>query len=152
MKRHEALNPLSHHHHHALLMAVEMKKAGTKDNKKKYKELIRELIEFWEGDEEDHFRDEEETLYPLYLVHAENANTELVKEVLYQHAQIRGLVHSLRENQQTSYDKMQQLGNLLEKHVRLEERELFPLIEQAVPEKYLYQANGKFHRDSYSGY
>lgn len=67
MKRHEALNPLSHHHHHALLMAVEMKKAGTKDNKKKYKELIRELIEFWEGDEEDHFRVGRKKLYIHYI-------------------------------------------------------------------------------------
>ncbi|WP_279401296.1 hypothetical protein [Piscibacillus salipiscarius] len=58
----------------------------------------------------------------------------------------------MREKGETDYEKMRSLGELLDEHVRLEERTLFPLMEEAIPENYLYQANGRFHRDSYSGF
>jgi len=151
MKRHEALIPLSHHHHHALVMALEMKKAGTEKSEKNYKQLIREMIDFWKEDGQDHFRDEEDILLPVYLEYAEQPNEGLVKQMLYQHAQIRSLIRHLRESQNTSYDKVNELGKLLDEHIRLEERELFPMIEEAVPDKYLYEAKGGFHRDSLSG-
>ncbi|RPF53222.1 hemerythrin domain-containing protein [Aquisalibacillus elongatus] len=152
MKRHEALNPLSHHHHHALVMALEMKRSGTEKSDKTFKQLVRDMIDFWENDGRDHFRDEEEVLVPLYLEHADSVEVDLVKEMLYQHVQIRSLIYDLREKGVTQHEKMRELGEILDQHIRLEERELFPLIEQAVPEKYLYQANGRFHRDSYSGF
>ncbi|GEL77552.1 hemerythrin domain-containing protein [Tenuibacillus multivorans] len=153
MRRHEALNPLSHHHHHTLMMAKDMKRVGADQSTKTYKQLIREMIDFWENDGEFHFRDEEEVLVPLYLEHLDEIETELVKEMLYQHAQIRSLIHELREkNLTSSYEKMRRLGELLYEHVRLEERQLFPIMEKVIPEKYLYQANGRFHRDSYSGF
>ncbi|MGP4071571.1 hemerythrin domain-containing protein [Piscibacillus sp. B03] len=152
MKRHEALNPLSHHHHHALVMALNMKRAGTEKSDHSYKQLIRDMINFWEKDGRDHFRDEEEILVPLYLQHVNDSEQDLVKEMLYQHAQIRGLIEELREKSDTDYENMRLLGELLDEHVRLEERQLFPLMEKAIPEKYLYQANGRFHRDSYSGF
>lgn len=79
-------------------------------------------------------------------------NVDLVKKVLYQHAEIRGLITAIRNNQQADHEQLNLLGHLLDEHIRLEERELFPVIEEAVPEKYLYQASGKFHNDSYSGY
>ncbi|MFD2637954.1 hemerythrin domain-containing protein [Piscibacillus salipiscarius] len=152
MKRHEALNPLSHHHHHALVMALEMKRAGTEQSSKTYKQLVRDMIDFWIKDGRDHFRDEEEVLVPLYLQFASEPKENLIKDMLYQHAQIRGLIEELREKGETDYEKMRSLGELLDEHVRLEERTLFPLMEEAIPENYLYQANGRFHRDSYSGF
>ncbi|WP_188207563.1 hemerythrin domain-containing protein [Alkalibacillus aidingensis] len=152
MKRHESLYPLSHHHHHALVMAVDMSKVGTDESKKSYRDFLRDLIEFWEKDGDDHFMDEERKLIPLYLAYGEEVDDELVKTILHQHAEIRGLVHKLRNTTESLTEDMQRLGNLLSEHVRLEERQLFPKIEEQVPEKYLYQANGMFHRDSYSGF
>jgi|SRR5690554_1248130 len=151
MKRHEALNPLSHHHHHALKISLQLKRAGTDESDLSYKELMRDLIEFWNVDGENHFRDEEEVLFPIYLQYSAS-DEDLVKEALFQHAKIRSLVHKLRNTTEAQYDVMNELGKLLDEHVRLEERELFPIIEKTVPEKYLYQANGQFHRDSYSGF
>lgn len=151
-QRHEALQPLSHHHHHTLVQAVELNKAGTEKADKPLGQLIRELIDFWENDAVYHFRDEEEILLPLYYTYAENPETELIKEMLYQHMQIRSLLYTIRENREDPYEKMNHLGELLKKHVRMEEREIFPLIEEAVPDKYLHQAYGRFHRDSYSGF
>ena len=109
------------------------------------------MIVFWKEDGQAHFRDEEDILLPVYLEYAEQPNEGLVKQMLYQHAQIRSLIRHLRESPNTSYDKVNELGKLLDEHVRLEERELFPLIEEAVPDKYLYEAKGGFHRDSLSG-
>lgn len=151
-QRHDALKPLSHHHHHALVQAMELKQAGTEKTDKSLGESIRDLIEYWERDAAVHFRDEEEILLPLYEVFAEKPNTELIKEMLYQHIQIRSLIYAIRENREDPYEKMNRLGELLENNVRFEEREIFSMIEEAVPDKYLHQVYGKFHRDSYSGF
>lgn len=152
MKRHEGLFPLSHHHHHALVISKDLKDIGTSKGEKTYKIVLRELVEFWEKDGNEHFRDEEEVLIPLYLRFESEPNVDLVKKVLYQHAEIRGLITAIRNNQQADHEQLNLLGHLLDEHIRLEERELFPVIEEAIPEKYLYQASGKFHNDSYSGY
>lgn len=151
-QRHDALKPLSHHHHHALVQAKELRQASTDKADKSLGQCIRDLIDFWEKDAVPHFRDEEEVLLPLYEVFAEKPETELIKEMLYQHIQIRSLVYAIRENREDPYEKMSRLGELLEKNIRLEEREIFPIIEEAVPDKYLHQVYGKFHRDSYSGF
>ncbi|MFD1020814.1 hemerythrin domain-containing protein [Thalassobacillus hwangdonensis] len=150
MKRHEALYPLSHHHHHALVNAVELKKAGTEKSKKSLQQLRRDVIDFWEKDGRDHFRDEEEVLLPLYARYA-SVDQKPIAEMLIQHIQIRGRIQAIRDQEKVNADQFRELGELLETHVRLEERTIFPMIEEVVPEKYLHQANGKFHRDSVSG-
>ena len=148
MKRHEALFPLSHHHHHTLVVAQQLKKA---DKNTSVQQLTRDVIEFWKTDGEDHFRDEEEILLPLYSQYADVDEPE-IKEMLLQHVQIRGYVMKIRSTERPSIETFNQLGQLLDEHVRLEERIIFPKIEKVVPEKYLYQASGRFHRDSYSGF
>ncbi|WP_080875466.1 hemerythrin domain-containing protein [Oceanobacillus timonensis] len=151
-QRHDALKPLSHHHHHALVQAMALKQAGTEETDQSLGESFRSLVDYWEKDAVSHFRDEEEILLPLYDAYAEEPETELMKEMLFQHMQIRSLVYAIRENREDPYDKMHRLGELLEKNVRFEEREVFPVIEEAIPDKYLQRAYGAFHRDSYSGF
>ncbi|WP_018932312.1 hemerythrin domain-containing protein [Gracilibacillus lacisalsi] len=148
MKRHEALHPLSHHHHHTLVMAQQLKNA---DEKASIQEMTRDVIKFWKNDGEDHFRDEEEVLLPLFAQYQEIDIPE-IREMLMQHVQIRSYVQQIRSMQRKDRQIFRDLGELLQKHVRLEERVIFPMIEQAIPENYLYQANGRFHRDSYSGF
>ncbi|WP_093042731.1 hemerythrin domain-containing protein [Thalassobacillus cyri] len=150
MKRHEALYPLSHHHHHALVTAVELKKAGTEKTEKSLQEYRRSVIDFWNQDGRGHFRDEEEVLLPLYAQYG-NVDQEPIRKMLIQHAQIRGMVEQIREQPRLTAEQFRELGELLDDHVRLEERTIFPMIEEAVPKKLLYQANGRFHRDSVSG-
>lgn len=147
-KRHEALHPLSHHHHHTLVLAQKLKKA---DENASIQEMTREVIEFWEKDGRDHFRDEEEVLLPLYAQYA-SVDQEEIRDMLIQHVQIRGLIQHIRGTRRIERSVFNELGELLMVHVRLEERIIFPMIEKVVPEKYLYQANGKFHLDSYSGF
>ncbi|GGM29357.1 hypothetical protein GCM10011351_14320 [Paraliobacillus quinghaiensis] len=140
MKRHEALYPLSHHHHHTLVMANQLKKA---DENSSIQQMTRDVIHFRETDGEDHFRDEEEVLLPLYAQY-ESVDIDEIKEMLIQHVQIRSYVQQVRSTKRADRLLFNKLGQLIEKQVRLEERIIFPMIEKAVPENYLYQANGRF--------
>lgn len=148
MKRHEALHPLSHHHHHTLKLAQELKNA---DDNASIQQMTRDIIHFWESDGKDHFRDEEEVLLPLYGQY-ESLDQPDIKELLLQHVQVRSYIQRIRGSRRHDRQIFRDLGELLQKHVRLEERVVFPMIEKAVPENYLFQANGQFHRDSYSGF
>ena len=57
--------------------------------------------------------------------------------MLNEHGELRGLASALREEVaagDVSGETMLQLADLLDAHVRREERELFPVIEQTVPD------------------
>ena len=61
-----------------------------------------------------------------------------VVEMLAQHAQIRGLVMKLSDevrNGVVNPKTLEGIGKLLEIHIRLEEREVFPIIEEVLPEE-----------------
>jgi hemerythrin-like domain-containing protein len=58
--------------------------------------------------------------------------------MLAQHAQIRGLVMELSDelrNKALMPETLQRIGELLEAHIRLEEREVFPKIEEVLAEE-----------------
>jgi len=82
--RHEALYPLSHHHHHAFVMALKLKRAGTKKSKHTTDELKKELDVFWKKDGNQHFRDEEEIVLPVYAKYADMNHPEII-EMLLEH-------------------------------------------------------------------
>jgi hemerythrin-like domain-containing protein len=74
-----------------------------------------------------HFRKEEETLFPL--VAALDEARPLVVEAVLDHQRLHALVAELRRSADVR-PAMRDIGELLEAHVRREERELFPLIER----------------------
>ncbi|AKG05073.1 hypothetical protein AAV35_009845 [Salimicrobium jeotgali] len=148
MKRHEALVPLSHHHHHGLVLAQKLQKTEEKD---KFREIMKDIEDFWENDGEAHFREEEEILLPLYACYAKIEEDEDIEKMLIDHTVIRGLIVKLRKLERFDYKVFQELGEKLHDHIRMEERVIFPKIESAVPDKELYKVEGKFHIDSYSG-
>lgn len=80
-----------------------------------------------------HFRVEEEKLFPLLARHV--GSSPLLEQVLGEHERLRRLASALREEAASgdvSGETMLLTADLLESHVRREERELFPLIEQTV--------------------
>ena len=91
-----------------------------------------EFNTFFASEVAGHFRDEEELLLPLLADRPDPAG-ELLAEIAAQHATIRALAgelsQSIREGS-VDPDLIQRLGELLERHIRLEERSLFPLIER----------------------
>jgi hemerythrin-like domain-containing protein len=123
MKRHRVLQDLSRDHHSALVVARRLQGAGGEDAI-----AIRDaFLEFWRTAGERHFRIEEEALLPT-LARAGGAEEPIVSRVLHDHAEIR-LNAMLMQSRLLSAPFQAELGELLADHVRLEERELFPLIE-----------------------
>jgi hemerythrin-like domain-containing protein len=121
VKRHPALVPLSHDHHHALVHARRLRQVGAA--------ATPEFLRFFAAETTRHFREEEELVFPLLY----GDEPEELREVLVQHQRIRALAVRLRAGE----DVAQELGELLETHIRLEERELFELIQRRVPEEQL---------------
>lgn len=95
------------------------------------RERAKEFVDFFTANLTVHFRAEEEKLFPL--MRATVAGSEaLIDELLRDHEQFRQAVPRLEAG--TGLAKLIfDLGDLLERHIRKEERELFPLFEQQVP-------------------
>jgi len=114
VKRHPALIPLSHDHHHALVQAARLRR-GEVDG----------FTEFFAVDLARHFRQEEEVVFPLLA--EVGAEPPELTQALLDHQRIRA--------QARRPDAL--LGELMEAHIRLEERVLFGTIERVVPEERL---------------
>jgi hemerythrin-like domain-containing protein len=129
MKRHSALAPLSHDHHHALVAARRLRQAAAKPEAAAA--AASSFLNFFAEETIRHFREEEELLFPL-VVSFDEAR-DLLVEALLQHQRLRSLVlqlHHRAESDAGYADLMRDAGELLEAHIRLEERALFPLTER----------------------
>jgi mannose-6-phosphate isomerase-like protein (cupin superfamily) len=125
MKRHPALMPLSHDHHHALVEARRLRRAAARDDDPE--PVAAAFADFFAAVSVPHFREEEETLFPL--VAAFDEARPLLVEALLDHQHLHALVAELQRSADVR-GAMREIGELLEAHVRREERELFPLIER----------------------
>ena len=137
MKRNPALHTLSHDHHQGLILAQQLKKGApqykgmpsTLEDKKEY------TISFYKTELVKHFRDEEEILFPS----VKNKNDELDKkiaEIISEHRKMESLIKDLEKTDQLE-NVLDEFGQLLEKHIRKEERELFVEIEKSLSEEEL---------------
>jgi iron-sulfur cluster repair protein YtfE (RIC family) len=130
--RHPSLIPLSHDHHHALALALRCRKQALGQTRPTgfdgLRERAAELLGFYDRNLVSHFRAEEEILFPL-LQSLVPESRQLVDELSRDHEQIRSAVHRLKNSSGLS-KVIFDLGDLLERHVRREERELFPLFEK----------------------
>lgn len=134
--RHESLKPLSRHHMIALLLALNLRRVGTEKSKSTPEEMQIKLKEFWLPNGQAHFREEEEILVPTFAQHRE-ADIPEVQDMLMEHVKIRALIDTILRMEEIDISVMHQLGELLDLHIRKEERILFPMIEQALPEEVL---------------
>jgi quercetin dioxygenase-like cupin family protein len=90
------------------------------------------FVAFFETESLPHFREEEDLLFPL-VADLEEARP-LLTAALLEHQRLRALVGRL-ETATDPRPLMREIGGALEAHVRLEERELFPLIERTVADE-----------------
>lgn len=137
MKRHKNIIGLSHDHHHGLRLAQLIKKDSPE-----YKDLPNDIdgkvqytINAWEKELQYHFKNEEEILFPAVENRDEKID-ELIDEILIEHEEIKFKIKQL----QTSDDKeiiLNDLGYILEQHIRKEERELFDRIQEVLGEEKL---------------
>lgn len=125
MKRHKALILLSHDHHKGLLLAQLLKK-----NAPEYKGLPKDpvgkmnyAVEAFKSDLTIHFKDEEQILFPLLTGKSQEINS-FINELLDEHKQIANGITDLKESKDLIM-QLDEIGVLLEKHIRKEERILF---------------------------
>jgi signal transduction histidine kinase len=141
VKRHPSLVPLSHDHHHGLVQARRLRSAAAGDSATRASAAA-EFLRFFAAETVRHFRDEEETIFPL-LVDQVESPPELLGQVLLEHQRIHALVARLDDalaHGEAPAELMLELGETLESHIRLEERSLFPLIEEVVRDEALADA------------
>lgn len=124
MKRAEALRPLSRDHLKGLLAAKRLRNATDTA------EAAQDFLEFWEAEGRQHFRVEEEVLLPGWALHSP-VDRVAVARMLEEHLEIRrGALRAAAA--EASLEELRELGQLLDNHVRFEERELFPMIERTL--------------------
>jgi hypothetical protein len=145
LKRSRQLKPLSSEHHHALLVAFQLKKglAGHGDSAGAPRDLpgLQALARrFEDGTFLTHTRAEEELL-------GQHLPPEDVRRLRFEHSELSRLLVTGR--QAHAADARQALGafaDLLERHVRWEERELFPAVEAALGEEALATVGHELER------
>ena len=136
MKRHPALIPLSRDHHNGLVQALRLRRAAAGGDASARLAAASEFVVFFRNEERVHLRDEEEELFPLLLRHIQSQPASL-REARAQHMQLEGFARKLEIAVAAGIvdrETLDAAGELLDTHIRLEERELFPLIEELVPD------------------
>jgi len=137
IKRHKALHILSHDHHHGLVVAQLLKKCSpdyknlpsTTEGKKDYS------IIFYYDELIKHFDDEEKILFPVVNGKDDEINN-LVEEIIIEHKKIKQLINRLESDEDVE-NTLDELGNILESHIRKEERDLFIKIQEILTENEL---------------
>jgi hemerythrin-like domain-containing protein len=149
MKRHKALYNLSHEHQHALAFALKLKyprKPLSSILEEEVPLLSKELTDIFENVLKRHFANEERCLVPGF------EQNELMKRMLEEHVKLAGLYRKISDNPEkwdlkTTRDKLSLFGELLELHIRFEERELFPMIEETLSEDELSKLGEQLKRE-----
>jgi hemerythrin-like domain-containing protein len=137
MKRHPALHALSHDHHQGLILAQQLKKGApqykgmpsTLEDKKEY------TLSFYKTELVKHFQDEENILFPAVKNKIVELDT-MIGKIISEHRKMESLVKDLEKTSQLE-KVLDELGHLLEKHIRKEERELFVEIENVLSDEEL---------------
>jgi hemerythrin-like domain-containing protein len=124
VKRHLHLQPLSDDHHRALVVARRIGLAAKMDPAALTKTWD-DLRQRFARELEPHFRVEEEWLFPQLESKGEHT---LVGRARADHSRLRELVCSEPDAVVAA-----QFAQLLHRHVRFEERELFPRAESLLP-------------------
>ncbi len=126
IKRHISLQPLSRDHHHTLLLVWKIRKAL-----KEHVELDRVdqyVTWFYQQYALPHFDMEEKFIYPVL-----GDQHELIVQALDEHKKLKAYFEA-KGKDEIAYTA---LADLLEKHIRFEERTLFNVVQELATEQQL---------------
>jgi len=144
MKRNEHLKTLSWEHHHGLVSAFRLQQGL---NNGTAKDTLRDYILYiWENDLDFHFWKEEQIIQPS-LVKTEDGK-KIVEQMTSEHKTFRNLIKTLKTKQH-KIEHIRFFADILNKHIRFEERRLFPFIEKESSEKALEKI-GDFLEEHYT--
>ncbi len=138
IKRHTSLQPLSREHHHTLVLVWKIRKA------------IREHVEldrvdqyvswFYQEHVIPHFEMEEKYIFPVL-----GDQHELIVRALDEHKELKGYFDAKdKDGMALTY-----LADLLEKHIRFEERTLFNVVQELATEQQLKTISDKHGSDMF---
>jgi hemerythrin-like domain-containing protein len=132
MKRHPQLQPLSRQHHNGLLAVLLLKKGIARSAPTNIMAAF--INDFWNTDLEEHFTAEEIWLLP-------EAKNTVMEEALHErlnneHEQLRRYIDLIQE-ETVDVAVIASFANLLEQHIRFEERIYFPRAEKLLTENQL---------------
>jgi hemerythrin-like domain-containing protein len=145
VKRHAELRRFSDDHHQGLVNARRLKGAAA-GKETELADAAWDFLEFWLKDTRLHFRKEEEVLLPVLARYGGDLGHPSVVEMLAQHAHIRGLAMELGDElgrQGVQGVTLKALGEQLEAHIRLEERRVFPFVEETLSERALKEVTSR---------
>jgi hypothetical protein len=136
VKRAAELHGLSHDHHQALHWALQLKRSESAS------EPAQPFLDFWHGHAGEHFRVEEEVLLPGWAQLSGSFDESMATRVLGEHLALRTEVLRLAAGE-LDLEARRALGEALERHVRFEERELFPAIEAGLDQAALAELGAR---------
>uniref|UniRef100_UPI004047CA4D hemerythrin domain-containing protein n=1 Tax=Mariniflexile sp. TaxID=1979402 RepID=UPI004047CA4D len=136
IKRHKALQPLSRDHHHGLLLSWKIR-AGISKSIEAHR--IKNYADwFFENHLIPHFEMEEKHVFTIL-----GSNNELVKKALADH---RRLIRLFKKDEVDTL-VLSKIEEELDKHIRFEERILFPEIQKSATDEELNYME-KIHDDT----
>lgn len=149
MKRHESLITLSHDHHEGLIIAQLLRKdvPDYEGMPTSVQGKVEHLQKYYQNDLSVHFFKEEDVLFPA-VTGLSDEIAQLVQELISQHQQIKSAI-ALVFRQEASADSLHELGLLLRDHIRKEERQLFPQIQEMATEELLNELHAKLKEEDH---
>jgi hemerythrin-like domain-containing protein len=128
MKRSQELETLSWEHHNGLVTALRLKKGILKQAPAD--QMAAFIHDAWTADLKRHFTQEEHTLTEILKSSA--AGSALFDRMMSEHERLAELVE-ITSGAGCELAYFQEFSDLLEAHIRFEERELFPFVEAHCP-------------------
>jgi hemerythrin-like domain-containing protein len=139
MLRDPSLIPLSHQHHNGLALGILIRRSLSADSSPaNVAKQAQRAIDRYELELLNHFEIEEQLLFPAC------ASMPLIAELLSQHRAIEAFIAQLRVS--PSVTVLEQFCELLTKHIRVEENELFEQVQRALPRDVLDQVGAEIDR------
>ncbi|MCK6485190.1 MAG: hemerythrin domain-containing protein [Phycisphaerae bacterium] len=127
LQRHPSLQPFSRDHYVGLVQAQRLIKANASSPAKQRRDALAGFLRAWNEEIRVHFDDEERLLLPI------TADASQRRQLTDEHAELRSLAaeaERLAGAVDVDASWLNRVGALLERHIRWEERELFPAIER----------------------
>ena len=131
-RRHEGLIPLTHDHHHALAQIRRLKIAA-KAGGRELSSQSQVFLTFFHDAGVRHFREEEEIVFPMAV--DDDRAFPLMQRLMMDHLKIHALAARLALEVaagRATADTAIELAISLESHIRVEERELFPILGRII--------------------
>ncbi len=137
MLRDPSLIPLSHQHQHGLALAVLIERGLKADpSPRKATELCGKVADTFELELVHHFEVEEQVLFPAVRdrLASDGNPCQLIDQLIAQHREMESLAARLAAASDSErIPLLREFGELLSRHIRIEERQLFQEVQEKLP-------------------